>query len=97
MTTAPDTDATPPVETTSRPSRGGAAIRASARLNSSRQVPRKPVEQPVAEAAAEPPARPPAPQISPQLSPVDQASYQRKTNEDVSVAKKNLQAAKAGN
>ncbi len=57
------------------------------------KAPRKPVEQPVTEATAEPPARPPAPQISPQLSPVDQASYQRKTNDDVSVAKKNLQAA----
>jgi hypothetical protein len=54
--------------------------------------PRKPPE-PVTEAAAEPPARPPAPLISPQLSPGDQASYERKTGEDVSVAEKNLQGA----
>jgi len=35
-----------------------------------------------------------APQISPQLSPNDQAVYERKTNEDISVAEKNLQSAK---
>jgi type IV secretory pathway VirB10-like protein len=38
-------------------------------------------------------SRPPAPQISPQLSPGDQASYERKTNDDISVAEKNLQQA----
>ncbi|MGA7914154.1 MAG: hypothetical protein WCA00_02880, partial [Candidatus Acidiferrales bacterium] len=37
------------------------------------------------------PARVPAPQISPQLSPGDQASLQRKTQEDIAVAQKNLQ------
>jgi len=92
MTTAPDTDATPPIETTSAPPE--VALESVPPLDSipAAKVPRKPVEQPVAEATTEPPARPPAPQISPQLSPVDQASYQRKTNDDVSVAKKNLQA-----
>jgi outer membrane biosynthesis protein TonB len=39
---------------------------------------------------AEQPTRPPAPQISPQLSADDQASYERKTNEDISEAEKNL-------
>jgi len=38
-------------------------------------------------------SHPPAPQISPQLSPGDQASYERKTSEDISVAEKNLQQA----
>ncbi len=39
------------------------------------------------------PAHPAAPLISPQLSPGDQAAYQRKTGEDIYVAKKNLQDA----
>jgi outer membrane biosynthesis protein TonB len=42
---------------------------------------------------AEQPTRPPAPQISPQLSADDQASYERKTNEDISEAEKNLAQA----
>ncbi len=37
--------------------------------------------------------KPAAPQISPQLSPGDQASYQRKTNENIAAAEKNLQQA----
>jgi hypothetical protein len=39
------------------------------------------------------PAHPDAPQMSPQLSPNDQAAYERKTNEDLSVADKNLESA----
>ena len=39
------------------------------------------------------PPKPPAPQISPQLSPGDQASYERKTNEDIAAAEKNLKQA----
>jgi hypothetical protein len=42
---------------------------------------------------AEQPTRPPAPQISPQLSADDQASYERKTSDDTSVAEKNLAQA----
>jgi hypothetical protein len=93
MTIAPDTDATPPVEAPSAPPQ--VALESAPPPDSipAARAPRKPVEQPVTEASAEPPARPPAPHISPQLSPVDQASYQRKTNDDVSVATKNLQAA----
>jgi outer membrane biosynthesis protein TonB len=41
------------------------------------------------------PAHPAAPQISPQMSPGDQASLEKKTNEDVSAAQNNL--AQAGN
>jgi len=39
------------------------------------------------------PARQDAPQISPQLSPGDQAAYERKTNDDIAVAQRNLQQA----
>jgi hypothetical protein len=51
------------------------------------------------EPAAEPPAeavssRPPAPQISPQFSPSEQANFERRTNEDIAVAQKNLEQAK---
>lgn len=93
MTTAPDTDATPPVEETSSPPEIPMESTPPVVSIPSARAPRRPVEQPVAEAAAEPPARPPAPQISPQLSAGDQASYERKTNGDVSAARKNLQAA----
>jgi hypothetical protein len=93
MTSAPDTDAIPPVEATATPPE--VAVESAPPPDSIpvTRAPRRPIEQPVAEAAAEPPARPAAPQISPQISPVDQASYERKTNDDVSMAKKNLQAA----
>jgi hypothetical protein len=55
--------------------------------------PRKPAPKKPSETTAEPaeqPTRPPAPQISPQLSADDQASYERKTTEDISEAEKNL-------
>ncbi len=39
------------------------------------------------------PTRPPAPQISPELSPDDQAAYERRTNENISAAEKNLEQA----
>jgi hypothetical protein len=48
-------------------------------------------ETQTAEASAEQPVRPPAPLISPQLSANDQATYARKTDDDVSVAESNLQ------
>jgi|SRR4029077_17336698 outer membrane biosynthesis protein TonB len=51
-------------------------------------APKKPSETPAE--PAEQPTRPPAPQISPQLSADDQASYERKTSEDMSAAEKNL-------
>jgi hypothetical protein len=58
--------------------------------------PHKPAPKKPADTAAEPveqPTRPPAPQISPQLSSDDQASYERKTSDDVSIAEKNLTQA----
>jgi hypothetical protein len=45
------------------------------------------------EQSSEQPAHPPAPQISLQISPGDQTSYERKTNEDLSVAERDLQQA----
>jgi hypothetical protein len=53
--------------------------------------PQKPgSELPETGAASQPSAHHVAPQISPQISAGDQAAYQRKTNDDVSVAQKNL-------
>lgn len=96
MTTAPDTDATPPAENAaaqpptlpvaSQPAPPPVAI-----LPAKPAAPRKPpAEQSSADTETQP-SRPPAPQISPQLSPGDQATYQRKTGEDISVAEGNLQ------
>jgi len=93
MTVAPDTDASPPIEATSVPPEVAVNPAPPPASIPPARGPRRPVEQPAAEVAAETPARPPAPQISPQLSPVDQAGYERKTNDDVSTAQKNLQAA----
>lgn len=97
MTVAPDTDATPPTEAAPAVAPAVAAEEPanppiSIPATKAAPNPRKPPEPP-AEAAAEPPARRPAPVISPQLSPTDQASYERKTGEDLSVAEKNLQGA----
>jgi hypothetical protein len=94
MTIAPDTDAVPPVETTITPPVIAEEPAPPPGSIPAAKPPRKPIEAQVQEVASEPPSRPPALQISPQLSQVDQASYERKTNEDVSAAKKNLQAAK---
>lgn len=99
MTTAPDTNATPPVEAAVTPPAPPSSPTTSQPLASipakeTLPAPPKPVaEQPAAGTASEPPARAPAPQISPQLSAGDQASYQRKTTEDTAIAEKNLQAS----
>lgn len=61
-----------------------------------RPAPRRsnpPPNTPPPENPAPAPPKTPAPQISPQLSPGDQASYERKTNEDIAAAEKNLQQA----
>jgi hypothetical protein len=96
MTTAPDTDASPPSETAvpppavpvaAAPPPPAPAVAPPAKI----PAPRRSAAEPApAEGASEAP-RPPAPQIFPQLSPGDQASYERKTGEDKSVAEKNLQ------
>lgn len=93
MTTAPDTDATPPVEAVAQPpALPESPTPAQVTLPATKPpVLHKPASgQAPADAASEP-AHPTAPLISPQLSPGDQAAYQRKTDEDISEAKKNLQ------
>jgi len=95
MNTAPDTAAQPPVEATATPPivEATPASPPAISIPESKPIPpRKPAQEPVTEATAEP-AHPPAPQISPQLSAGDQASYERKTGEDMAVAEKNLHDA----
>jgi len=96
MTTAPDTDATPPPENVGAapPAVPVAAAPTPPPVSippAKPSAPRRPAAE-QASADAEPqPARPPVPQISPQLAPEDQAAYQRKIGEDLSVAENNLQ------
>jgi hypothetical protein len=95
MTIAPDTDAAPPPESaavpaptlplTATPAPQPVSVPAE-----KPPAPHKPsAEQTPAEGDAAP-SHPPVPQISPQLSPSDQAAYERKTGEDISVAESNL-------
>lgn len=94
MSIAPDTDATPPPEVVAAPPTvptTAAVPPATVSIPPPKPVvPRKPAEA-SAEAESEQPAHPVAPQITPQLSPTDEAAYKRKTEEDTSVAEKNLQ------
>jgi hypothetical protein len=56
--------------------------------------PKAATEQPAAsEPAVDASVHPPVPLISPQLSPADQQTYERKMNDDVSAAEKNLHQA----
>jgi hypothetical protein len=97
MTVAPDTNAIPPQQALSSPP----ALPADDASNPpvltipsiQPAVPRKPSEQPASEASAEQPTHAPAPQITPELSAHDQASYQRRTNDDLNVAENNLHQA----
>lgn len=95
MTTAPDTDATPPVETAvTPPVISGPESQPQAAIPAAKPpAPRKPAAEQAPTDAASEPARPTAPLISPQLSASDQAAYQRRTGLDASAAEKNLQAA----
>jgi hypothetical protein len=97
MTVAPDTDATPPVQSLAPPPAlpEDATNAPDVTIPSIQPAaPRKPSEeQPATEASAGPAAHPPAPQISPELSPHDQASYKRRTSDDVAVAENNLHEA----
>jgi len=96
MPLAPDTNASPP-EDTPAPAPVIPAATTTPRPVAIPQTkpapaPRKPstAQQ---EQASEQPAHPPAPQISLQISPGDQAKYERETNEDISVAERDLQQA----
>ncbi len=96
MTTAPDTDATPPTEVAAAPPPSIPAPPApspSVAIPATTPVPapRRPSEaQSSGEGDSESAARKPALQITPELSPGDQASYERKTADDLAVAEKNL-------
>jgi hypothetical protein len=91
---APDTDATPPAQNVPPPPNPANTTVATLPVEPAHKPAPPPRKQPTETASdvqPEQPSRPAAPQISPQLSPGDQASLQRKTNEDVGVAQKNLQ------
>jgi hypothetical protein len=96
MTTAPDTDATPPMDVAAAPP---PSIPASSTASPSVAIPattpapapRRPSEgQSSDQGDIGSAARKPALQITPELSPGDQASYERKTADDLAVAEKNL-------
>jgi hypothetical protein len=97
MNTAPDTNASPPSETVTPPPviPETATVPPPVTLPHGKSGPKppKPAQEPAPAQPADQPEHPPAPQISPQLSEGDQASYERKTNEDIAVAEKNLQQA----
>jgi hypothetical protein len=96
MTTAPDTDAAPPVEVAATPPPSIPAPPAPATsvaipATTPVPAPRRPSEgQSSGEGDSESAARQPALQITPELSPGDEASYERKTADDLAVAEKNL-------
>lgn len=94
MNVAPDTNATPPESPVPQ-----APVVASSSASPVQIVPAEPLapRKPggeSAEAVPQPSAHPAAPQISPQISPGDQAAYERRTNDDVSVTQKNLDMAR---
>jgi len=95
MNTAPDTNASPPVETVTPPPviPDTGTVPPPVDLPHGKTGPKPPRSTPEPAPPADQPAHPSAPQISPQLSAGDQASYERKTNEDLAVAEKNLQQA----
>jgi len=98
MTTAPDTDATPPPEIAAGPPPAVpvAATPAPPPVAIPPSKPSAPRRQSAEQASADTeaqPNRPAAPQISPALTQEDTQTYQRKTNDDISVAENNLQQA----
>lgn len=99
MTVAPDTDATPPLEASavppSVPAPSSSAPPVNVPASTAAPPPRRPIVQQSAseESGTEGGSHPEAPRIVPQLSPSDQATFQRKTEDDSSVATRNLQNA----
>src|SRR5271155_2401600 len=97
-TIAPDTTATPPLENVPAPPNPVAANTPPLPVTPVRTKPAPPARKPPADTAGEnnaeqPSSRPAAPQISPQISPGDQATFQRKTEDDIATTQKNLQQA----
>ncbi|HUJ33067.1 MAG TPA: hypothetical protein VLY23_17430 [Candidatus Acidoferrum sp.] len=97
MNVAPDTSSQPPMpppEPAPALAPDSSAPPLSMILKSKPPAPPRPAaEERVAETVAEQPAHAPVPQISPQLSPTDQQIYERKTNDEISAAEKNLEQA----
>lgn len=93
MTTAPDTDATPPVETEIEPPAITTADAPPEPLVIAPAAPPAPRRHPEERAAQadEQPVEHPAPQISPQISPTDQSMYAKRTADDIAAAESNLQ------
>ncbi len=98
MPVAPDTDANPPVEAQATAPTVPEPTESTPDLAEAPVVP--PPRRPATAqsnneetAEADTASRPEAPTVSPELSPSDQATYQRLTQEDSTVATKNLQAA----
>lgn len=94
MTTAPDTDATPPIDAAAAPPPSIPAPPASStsvEIPAPEPVPapRKPSEE-QSSSEAEAATHQPALQITPELSPGDTAAYERRTADDLAVAEKNL-------
>jgi hypothetical protein len=90
---APDTTATPPEVAEAPPPAPTPTEAAPLPVTPTRSKPAPPPHKQSAEPqTTETPeqSRPPAPQISPELSPNDQLTYARKTDEDITVAEKNL-------
>jgi hypothetical protein len=91
---APDTTATPPEVAEAPPPAPLPTESAPLPVTPTRSKPAPPPHKQSAEPqTTETPeqSRTPAPQISPELSPNDQAAYRHKTDEDITVAQKNLQ------
>jgi hypothetical protein len=98
MNVAPDTDALPPQPADAAPpvvpsDESAPPLSAIAKPKMPPAPPKPSTGQPSPEPATEAAAHPPAPQISPSLSPAAQQNYERQTNDDVSVAERNLQQA----
>jgi len=96
MTIAPDTDATPPSDqvATTAPTIPASATAAPPPVTlpaSKPPAPHKPVTEQSTTDNEAPASHPPVPLITPQLSAGDQATYQRKTTDDLAIAESNLQ------
>ena len=102
MTIAPDTDATPPLETAtaapamSAPSTASTAVADIAPAKPNVPPPRRPAAQPAQEETAEQDANATPPlRMTPELSPSDQVAVQRKIDDDSAAAMRNLGVAGA--
>ena len=94
-TIAPDTTATPPLENVPVPPNPVATTTPPLPVAPVHTKPAPPAHKPATENTSEnasetASSRPAAPQISPQISPGDQATFQRKTEDDIATTQRNL-------